>query len=70
MTLTTKQENKELVNMAHETRHLYAIGEIPREEALERVEPYIKKFNQKSREIAKKYGLRAKTISAKKFLRM
>ena len=70
MTLTGKQKNKELVKMAFETRHLYAIGEISREEALERIEPYIKKFNQKSRMIAKKYNFPAKTISAKKFLRV
>lgn len=70
MTLTARQKNKELVNMAYETRHLYAIGEISREEALERIEPYIKAFNKKSKEIAKKYNFPAKTVSAKKFLRM
>ena len=52
-----------------EAKDLYRIGAISRSEAKERILPYIEVFNAKSKEIAKKYGMRGKTISFAGFVR-
>lgn len=54
---------------AEEYRALYRNGTVSREIAKEQIMPFIDAFNQKSKEIAKKYGMKAKTISFAKFIR-
>ena len=63
-------EKTELLEKAYIARDLYIIGEITREEALEYVTPYVKEFNEKSKEIAKRYEIKKpKLINASQFLR-
>lgn len=63
------EEIKALRERAEHGKFLYGIGAIDREECREMVMPYIEAFNVKSKEIAKKYGMRAKTITFSQFLR-
>ena len=63
-------EKTELLEKAYIARDLYIIGEITREEALEYVTPYVKTFNEKSKEIAKRYEIKKpKLITESQFLR-
>lgn len=63
-------EKIELLEKAYAARDLYIIGEITREEALEHVSPYVKTFNEKSKEIAKRFEIKKpKLITASQFLR-
>lgn len=55
--------------IAEEYKALYRMKEVSREEAKEKIMPYIETFNNKSTEIAKKYGMKPKTISFAKFIR-
>lgn len=55
--------------IAEEYRALYRLNEVSRDEAKKFIMPYIEAFNQKSTEIAKKYGMRPKTITFAKFIR-
>lgn len=61
--------NKELRNKAEEARRSYRSNLINRDEAIERINPFIEAYNTKSKEIAKKYNQRPKTISVASFLR-
>lgn len=61
--------NKLLKERADKARSLYRSNLINREEAIEQIEPFIQAYNKKSKEIAKKYGQRPKTISIISFLR-
>ncbi|MDA3973282.1 hypothetical protein PF023_04425 [Enterococcus thailandicus] len=61
--------NKELKNIAENARTLYRSNLISRDEAMERIDPFVKAYNKKSKEIAKKYNQRPKTISIASFLR-
>lgn len=61
--------NNELKGIAENARTLYRSNLISREEAVERINPFVTAYNKKSREIAKKYNQRAKTISIATFLR-
>lgn len=61
--------NNELKGMAENARTLYRSNLISREEAVERIEPFVIAYNKKSKEIARKYNQRAKTISIATFLR-
>lgn len=60
---------KEAKEKAFAARDLYHMGLITRIEAKELIAPYIEIFNQKSVEIAKKYGMRPKKISFSGFCR-
>ena len=63
-------EKTELLEKAYAARDLYIIGEITREEALEHITPYVKAFNEKSKEIAKRYEIKKpKLINESQFLR-
>ena len=63
-------EKTELLEKAYAARDLYIIGEITREEALEYVSPYVKTFNEKSKEIAKRFEIKKpKLITESQFLR-
>ncbi|WP_136498825.1 hypothetical protein [Enterococcus faecalis] len=61
--------NKELKSVAENARSLYRSNLITREEAKERIEPFIEAYNKKSKEIAKKFNQKPKTISFVSFLR-
>jgi hypothetical protein len=50
-------------------KEMYKVGSITRAEAKTLIMPYIEAFNAKSKEIAKKYNQRAKTISFAGFVR-
>ncbi|EMF0589535.1 TPA: hypothetical protein QFP75_001211 [Enterococcus faecium] len=61
--------NKELKSLAENARTLYRSNLITRDEAKRRIEPFIVAYNKKSKEVAKKYNQKAKTISLISFLR-
>ena len=61
--------NQELKSIAENARSLYRSNLITREEAKERIEPFIEAYNKKSIEIAKKFNQKPKTISFVSFLR-
>lgn len=62
-------EVKELKGIAEEYRALYRLNKISREEAKQQIMPYINHFNERSKEIAKKYKMKPKTITFAKFIR-
>lgn len=60
---------EELKMRADQARSLYRCGHITRREAEEDIRPYAEAFNTKSKEIAKKYGQRARLFSITSYLR-
>lgn len=54
---------------AMHARYLYRLGKISRREALEMMADYIEEFDAKSRELAKKYGVRPKLFKFEAFCR-
>lgn len=62
-------EVQNLKKNAEEFKALYRIKEVSRDQAKENIMPYIDAFNSKSKEIAKKYGMKPQTISFAKFIR-
>lgn len=64
-------ENKieELKKAAFDARAAYRIGAIDRLTAKNEITPYLEEFNRKSKEIAAKYNMRARTISFSSFVR-
>jgi hypothetical protein len=60
---------EEIKARAFEARDSYKAGFITRKEAQEMIIPYIKAFNEKSKEIAKKYNMKPKMISFAGFVR-
>lgn len=54
---------------AEQARILYNSGKITREEAKEMILPYINKFNEASKRLAEKYGVKPKLFSLAAFLR-
>ena len=67
-----KEMNKEIEKMkrvAESAKALYHRNVISREEAKKDIEPYINAFNEKSKEIAKKFKQRPMKISFSKFVR-
>lgn len=65
MTTTTK----DLKEQAEIAKLFYKTGAYTREQAKAEIMPYINEFNKKSREIAKKYKQRPKTISFTSYIR-
>lgn len=61
--------NKLLKEKAELARAAYRINLIDREEAIKDITPFVEAYNKKSKEIAKKYNQRPKTISVISFLR-
>lgn len=61
--------NKELKMRADAAKANLYLGAITYDEAKEAVKPYVEAFNKKSKEIAKKYNQRPRTITVSKFLR-
>jgi hypothetical protein len=62
-------EIKELMIQAQESRVMYQLGKITRDEAKELIMPYINKVNEKSIELAKKYNQKPKKVSFNSFVR-
>lgn len=58
-----------LKQKAEQAKILYKAGQISREDAKDAIEPYIKAFNEKSKEIATKYNQRPKLISFQAYVR-
>lgn len=54
---------------AFEARDSYKAGLITRNEAKEMIVPYIKLYNEKSKQIAKKYNMKPRYISFVGFIR-
>lgn len=50
-------------------RALYRAGHLSKREAMEMMSSYIEEFNAKSRELARKYGVRPKLFSFASFCR-
>lgn len=62
-------ENIKLYEEAQSIKTLYLIGKISREEAKKRIKPYADRFNEKSIELAKKYGQKPQLFSFASFMR-
>lgn len=60
---------EEIKNRAFDARESYRAGFIGRSEAKADIMPYIVAVNEKSMEIARKYGMRPKKISFASFIR-
>lgn len=58
-----------LRNQAEEARFLYRTNQITLEEAKKRIQPYAEKFNEKSKELAKKYHVKAQRFPMLAYLR-
>lgn len=58
-----------LYEQALETKMLYRSGKISREEAKERIKPYVDFYNNKVVEIAKKYNKKPVKFSFASFMR-
>lgn len=63
------EKNVYLKQQAEEARALYRSGAISREEAIERIKPYQKAFNDLSAEKAKKFGVKPMKFSIMAYLR-
>lgn len=60
---------KELKECAEKGKILYNSGVISREDAKELIMPYIHYYNEKAKEIAKKYDMKPKTITFSQYVR-
>lgn len=60
---------EEIKARAFEARDSYKAGLITRNEAKEMIVPYIKLYNEKSKQIAKKYNMKPRYISFVGFIR-
>lgn len=58
-----------LKETAEEARSLYGTGQLTREEAKEKIQPYLNAVNTKSKEVAKKHGVKHRDVSFIGFIR-
>lgn len=58
-----------LLDKVNEVKIKLSLGYITHEEAINELKPVVKQANEKSKEIAKKYNVRAKKISVNSLLR-
>ncbi len=63
------KENEELYVLAQRVKFNYQRKLITREQAEQALQPYVEAFNNKARELAKKYGVRAKLFNFTSFMR-
>lgn len=63
------EETKILKEEAERGRQLYRLDLIERSEAKKMIIPYLDAVNEKSVEIAKKYGMRPKNVQFRSFVR-
>lgn len=64
-----KQENAKLMIEAERAKCLYLNGHISREEAREKITPYIEAVNRTAVELGKSYGVRPKLVTFEGFTR-
>lgn len=62
-------EVKALQERAEHAKALYNAGLLDRDNAKAQIMPYLNAVNERSKEIAKKYGQRAKTVNFTNFIR-
>lgn len=62
-------DNKELKMKADVAKANLYLGTFTYDEAKEAIKPYVEAYNKKSKEIAKKYNQRPRTITVASFLR-
>lgn len=55
----------EIGDNLRQIRQRYEIGELSADEAWKLALPWVKKYNEKAREIAKKYGMKPKLLAEK-----
>lgn len=58
-----------MIELAEKTKFLYKTGAITRREAKEMIKPFEEAFNRKSKEIAKKYNVKAKLFNFNVYMR-
>lgn len=58
-----------MIELAEKTKFLYKTGAITRREAKEMIKPFEEAFNRKSKEIAKKYNVKAKLFNFNAYMR-
>ncbi|PED64050.1 hypothetical protein [Priestia megaterium] len=63
-----KAENKQLLEKALIAKSKYHYGVISKEEASEKIVPFVEAYNAKSKEVAKKYNQRPRLISFSSFV--
>lgn len=63
------KENEELYLLAERVKYRYQHQLITRAEAEKALQPYVEAFNNKSREIAKRLGLKPKLFNFSAFMR-
>lgn len=64
-----KEKVEELRQDAEHYRSLYNLGACTREEAKQHIQPYLDLVNEKSKELAKKYGRRPMKIEFPTYVR-
>ena len=65
--MTTEMQT--LKETAEEARSFYGTGQLTREEAKEKIQPYLNAVNEKSKELAKKHGIKHRDVSFIGFIR-
>lgn len=60
---------EEAREQAYKAKFLYSNGKIQKTEAKDMVKPFEDAFNEKSKQMAKKFGVRAKKFSFAAFMR-
>lgn len=60
---------KTLKEIAEYNRELYRAGQISREEAKAKIEPYLDECNNKGKELSKKYGQKFKKMEFMSYVR-
>lgn len=64
-----KEETKALKEEAERGRQLYRSSIIDQSQAKKMINPYLEAVNEKSVEIAKKYGMKPKKVQFRSFVR-
>lgn len=65
----TEEEKKKLRQLSYDVRILYLSGKITREEAKEELKEFVEFYNETSKKIAKKYGMKPHKFCFASFMR-
>ena len=65
----TEEEKKKLRQLSNDVRKLYLSRKITREEAKEELKEFVKFYNETSKNIAKKYGMKPHVFCFAAFMR-
>lgn len=63
------EDNKTLKMLAFEARSAYYEGKVTRDEALEKVKPYLDAVNNRAKELSKQFNVRPKKVTVHSFMR-